>query len=238
MTLLSRKDFPANTYPELLNYVKANKDKVSLANAGVGAVSQLCGLLFMSQIGVDLTTVPYKGAGPALNDLLGGHVDLLCDQTTQTAPVIKEGNRVKVFGVTTSKRLSSMPNIPTLDEQGLTGFDVRVWHGVYAQGHAATVIEKINARCARRCRTTWSQRLADLSSRSCPWTSHARGAPHHPASEITKWGKVTGLPAFRAVSSPPGCAHFVSFAHLPGQHLRPGEPVPRCFWFPLRGSVA
>jgi tripartite-type tricarboxylate transporter receptor subunit TctC len=125
MTLLSRKDFPANTYPELLAYVKANKDKVTLANAGVGAVSQLCGLLFMNQIGVQLTTVPYKGAGPALNDLMGGQVDLLCDQTTQTAPVIKDGNRVKVFGVTTPKRLSSMPGIPTLDEQGLKGFDVR-----------------------------------------------------------------------------------------------------------------
>ena len=136
MTLLSRKDFPASNFQELLAYVKANKDKVSLANAGIGAVSQLCGLLLTSQIGVELTTVPYKGAGPALNDLMGGQVDLLCDQTTQTAPVIREGNRVKVFGVTTPKRLSSMPNIPTLDEQGLKGFDVRVWHGVYARPRA------------------------------------------------------------------------------------------------------
>ena len=130
MTLLSRKDFPASNFQELLTYVKANKDKVSLANAGIGAVSQLCGLLFANQIGVELTTVPYKGAGPALNDLMGGQVDLLCDQTTQTAPVIKDGTRVKVFGVTTPTRLASMPNIPTLDEQGLKGFDVKVWHGV------------------------------------------------------------------------------------------------------------
>jgi len=143
MTLLSRKDFPANNFQELLAYVKANKDKVSLANAGIGAVSQLCGLLFTSQIGVELTTVPYKGAGPALNDLMGGQVDLLCDQTTQTAPVIKEGNRVKVFGVTTPQRLSSLPNIPTLDEQGLKGFDVRVWHGVYApKGTPKEAIDK------------------------------------------------------------------------------------------------
>jgi len=193
MTLLSRKDFPANTYPELLKYVKANKDKVSLANAGVGAVSQLCGLLFMSQIGVDLTTVPYKGAGPALNDLMGGQVDLLCDQTTQTAPVIKEGNRVKVFGVTTPKRLSSMPNIPTLDEQGLKGFDVRVWHGVYApKGTPPAVIEKINVALRAALQDDMvKQRLADLSSEIVPMDKVTPEALRtHLASEIAKWGKV------------------------------------------------
>ncbi|MDM0048172.1 tripartite tricarboxylate transporter substrate-binding protein [Variovorax sp. J22R115] len=193
MTLLSRKDFPANTFPELLKYVKANKDKVSLANAGVGAVSQLCGLLLMSQIGVDLTTVPYKGAGPALNDLMGGQVDLLCDQTTQTAPVIKEGNRVKVFGVTTPKRLSSMPNVPTLDEQGLKGFDVRVWHGVYApRGTPPAVIEKINVALRAALQDdVVKQRLADLSSEIVPMDKVTPEALHsHLASEIAKWGKV------------------------------------------------
>ncbi|WP_444813427.1 tripartite tricarboxylate transporter substrate-binding protein [Variovorax gracilis] len=193
MTLLSRKDFPASTFPELLSYVKANKDKVSLANAGVGAVSQLCGLLFMSQIGVDLTTVPYKGAGPALNDLMGGQVDLLCDQTTQTAPVIKEGNRVKVFGVTTPKRLSSMPNTPTLDEQGLKGFDVRVWHGVYApKGTPAAVIEKINVALRAALQDdVVKQRLADLSSEIVPMDKVTPEALRtHLTSEIAKWGKV------------------------------------------------
>ena len=173
--------------------MKANKDKVSLANAGVGAVSQLCGLLFMSQIGVDLTTVPYKGAGPALNDLMGGQVDLLCDQTTQTAPVIKEGNRVKVFGVTTPRRLSSMPNIPTLDEQGLTGFDVRVWHGVYApKGTPPAVIEKINVALRAALQDDMvKQRLADLSSEIVPMDKVTPEALRtHLASEITKWGKV------------------------------------------------
>ena len=144
MTLLARKDFPANNFQELLAYVKANKDKVSLANAGLGAVSHLCGLLFMSQIGVDLNTIPYKGTGPAMNDLLGGQVDLLCDQTTQTVPIIKEG-RVKVFGVTTLNRLSALPNVPTLDEQGLKGFEVKVWHGMYtAKGTPKPILDKIN----------------------------------------------------------------------------------------------
>ncbi|WP_431273166.1 tripartite tricarboxylate transporter substrate-binding protein [Variovorax ureilyticus] len=193
MTLLSRKDFPANNFQELLSYVKANKDKVSLANAGVGAVSQLCGLLFTSQIGVDLTTVPYKGAGPALNDLMGGQVDLLCDQTTQTVPVIKDGNRVKVFGVTTPRRLPSLPNIPTLDEQGLRGFDVRVWHGVYApKGTPKPVIDKLNVALRAALQDDMvKRRIADLSSEIVPMDKVTPEALRtHLASEVEKWGRV------------------------------------------------
>ena len=193
MTLLSRKDFPANNFQELLTYVKANKDKVSLVNAGIGAVSQLCGLLFASQIGVDLTTVPYKGAGPALNDLMGGQVDLLCDQTTQTAPVIKDGTRVKVFGVTTPKRLASMPNIPTLYEQGLKGFDVKVWHGVYApKGTPADVTAKLNVALRAALQDdAVKARIAELSSEIVPLdkvTPESLRALL--TSETAKWGKV------------------------------------------------
>ena len=193
MTLLSRKDFPAKDFPELLSHIKANKDKVTLAHAGIGAVSQLCGLLFASQVGVDLTTVPYKGAGPALNDLMGGQVDLLCDQTTQTAPVIKDGQRVKVFGVTTPKRLASMPGIPTLDEQGLKGFDVRVWHGIYApRGTPAAASAKLNAalRAALQDETV-KQRLADLSSEIVPMDKVTPEALRsHLAAEVARWDKV------------------------------------------------
>mgnify|MGYP000217796104 CR=1 FL=1 len=145
MVLLGSKKFPPNNFKELGAYIKANKEKVTMANAGPGAVSQLCGLIFQSRLGVRVTTVPYKGTGPALTDLLGGQVDLLCDQTTQTIPYIKD-NRVKVYGVTTPKRLSALPNVPTLDEQGMKGFDVKVWHGVYApKGTPKPVLEKINA---------------------------------------------------------------------------------------------
>ncbi|WP_219220768.1 tripartite tricarboxylate transporter substrate-binding protein [Variovorax boronicumulans] len=193
MTLLSRKDFPANNFPELLAYVKMHKDKVSLANAGIGAVSQLCGLLFASQIGVELTTVPYKGAGPALNDLMGGQVDLLCDQTTQTAPVIKDGQRVKVFGVTTPQRLASMPNIPTLDEQGLKGFDVKVWHGVYApKGTPPEVTAKLNValRAALQDEAV-KARIAELSSEIVPMDKVTpESLRTHLAAETAKWGKV------------------------------------------------
>lgn len=193
MTLLSRKDFPANTFPELLDYVKKNQDKVSLANAGVGAVSQLCGMLFMHQVGVKLTTVPYKGAGPAMNDLMGGQVDLLCDQTTQTAPVIQDGKRVKVFGVTTPQRLSSMPAIPTLDEQGLKGFDVKVWHGMYApKGTPKDVIDKINKALNVAIKDeTVRKRITELSS---DLVSADKATPDslrkHLTAEVARWDKV------------------------------------------------
>ena len=193
MTLLSRKDFPANTFPELLDYVKKHQDKVSMAHAGIGAVSQLCSMLFMSQIGVNLTTVPYKGAGPAMNDLMGGQVDLLCDQTTQTAPVIKDGNRVKVFGVTTPQRLTSMPNIPTLDEQGLKGFDVKVWHGMYApKGTPAEVVNKINAALNVALKDpVVMQRIADLSSELVgPDRATPQSLKTLLESEVKRWNTV------------------------------------------------
>ena len=131
MTLLGRKDLPANTFPELLAYLKANGDKVNLAHAGLGAVSHLCGMVFRQAVGVDLTTVPYSGTGPAFQALLGGQVDVLCDQTTQTTPHIKAGT-VKFYGVTTKDRIKVLPDAPTLAEQGLKGFEVVVWHGIYA----------------------------------------------------------------------------------------------------------
>lgn len=193
MTLLSRKDFPANNFQELQDYVKKNQDKVSLANAGIGAVSQLCGMLLMHQMGVKLTTVPYKGAGPAMNDLMGGQVDLLCDQTRQTAPVIQDGKRVKVFGVTTPQRLSSMPNIPTLNEQGLKGFDVKVWHGMYApKGTPKEVIDKINKALNVALKDeTVKRRIADLSSDLVsPDKATPESLRKHLTAEVARWDKV------------------------------------------------
>lgn len=131
MTLVGRKDFPPKDFKELVAYLKANGDKVNIAHAGLGAVSHLCSVLVRQAIGVDMTTIPFSGTGPALNALLGGQVDLLCDQTTSTTPQIKAGT-VKLYGVTTATRLKTMPEVPTLAEQGLTGFQMVVWHGVYA----------------------------------------------------------------------------------------------------------
>jgi len=193
MTLLSRKDFPANSFAELLDYVKKHQDKVSLANAGVGAVSQLCGMLFMHQAGVKLTVVPYKGAGPAMNDLMGGQVDLLCDQTTQTVPVIQDGKRAKVFGVTTPQRLSSLPNIPTLDEQGLRGFDVKVWHGMYApKGTPREALEQLNKALNVALKDdNVRKRIAELSSDLVtPDKATPEGLRKHLEAEVARWRAV------------------------------------------------
>ena len=192
MTLLARKDFPPTNFAELQTYLKANGNKVSLANAGLGAVSHLCGLLFMSQVGVDLNTIPYSGTGPAMNALLGGQVDLLCDQTTQTVPMIKDG-RVKVYGVTTLTRLSALPNVPTLSEQGLKGFEVKVWHGMYApKGTPAPVLEKINAALRTAMQDPMvKQRLAELSSDIPPTDKMTpAGLKTHLEAEIAKWAPV------------------------------------------------
>ena len=192
MTMLARKDFPAANFAELQTYIKAQGNKVSLANAGLGAVSHLCGLLFQSQMGVELNTIPYSGTGPAMNALLGGQVDLLCDQTTQTVPLIKDG-RVKVYGVTSLTRLAALPDVPTLNELGLRGFEVKVWHGMYApKGTPAPVLEKINtALRAAMQDPTIKQRLADLSSDIPPMEKiSAAGLKNHLEAEIAKWAPI------------------------------------------------
>jgi tripartite-type tricarboxylate transporter receptor subunit TctC len=145
MTLLGRKTLPPNNLSELVAWLKANREKATLANAGLGAVSHLCGMLFQKAIGLDLTTVPYKGTGPAMTDLLGGQVDVLCDQTTQTLPQINAGN-VKLYGVTAPSRIGALPNAPTLAESGLKDFQVVVWHGLYLpKGTPKAVNDRLNA---------------------------------------------------------------------------------------------
>jgi len=131
MTIVARKDFPAKDIKELITYVKANKAKINLGNAGLGAVSHLCGMMFQKALDTDLTTVPFGGTGPAMNALVGGQIDIMCDQTTNTVGQIKGGS-VKAYAVTTAKRIKALPNLPTLAESGLKDFEVVVWHGVYA----------------------------------------------------------------------------------------------------------
>jgi tripartite-type tricarboxylate transporter receptor subunit TctC len=146
MTLIGRPTLPANNYAELVKWLEANKGKVNLANAGLGAASHLCGLLFQQSIKIDMTTVPYKGTGPAMTDLLGGQVDLMCDQTTNTTTQIEAG-KVKAYAVTTTKPLTTpaLSKLPTLDSQGLKGFNVSIWHGLYApKGTPAAVTAKLN----------------------------------------------------------------------------------------------
>ncbi len=147
MTLIARPTLPANNYKELVDWINANKGKINLGNAGLGAASHLCGLLFQSALQVDMTTVPYKGTAPALADLMGGQIDLLCDQTTNTTAQI-EGKKVKAYAVTTPKRLTTpaLKDLPTLQESGIKGFEVTIWNGLYApKGTPADVTAKLNA---------------------------------------------------------------------------------------------
>jgi len=145
MVMVANKDLPAKNYTELLSYIKANASKVAYANAGIGSASHLCGLLFMSTIQQDMTTVPYKGTAPALTDLIGGQVQLMCDQTTNLAGQLKAGS-VKAYGATTLQRIPAFKDIPTLHEQGLKNFQVNVWHGVYApKGTPKAATDKLAA---------------------------------------------------------------------------------------------
>jgi tripartite-type tricarboxylate transporter receptor subunit TctC len=147
MTLVGRPTLPANNYTELAAWVQANKGKINLANAGLGSASHLCGMLLQSTLKADMTPVPYKGTAPAMNDLLGGQVDIMCDQTTNTSGQI-EGGKIKAFAVTTSKRLTTpaLAKLPTLDESGLKGFNVTIWHALYApKGTPKAALDKINA---------------------------------------------------------------------------------------------
>ena len=146
MTLVSKPSIPANNYKELVTWISQNKSGINLGNAGVGSASHLCGLLLQSALQVDMTTVPYKGAAPAITDLIGGQIDLMCDQTTNTTSQI-EAKKVKAFAVTTNKRLTtpSLKDLPTLQESGLKGFEVTIWHGLYApKGTPADVLAKLN----------------------------------------------------------------------------------------------
>ncbi len=192
MTFIARGDFPAKDFKEFLAYVKANKNKVTYANAGVGSASHLCGMLFMTAIDTELTTVPYKGTGPAMNDLLGGQVDFMCDQTTNTTSQIK-GGKVKAYAVTTKTRVPSLPNIPTANEAGLPGFEVGVWHGLYApKGTPKPVIDKVAAALQVALKDpVVKQRFADLGTEP---VSADRATPEalraHLKAEIAKWAPI------------------------------------------------
>jgi tripartite-type tricarboxylate transporter receptor subunit TctC len=192
MTFVARNDFPPKDLKELLAYVKANKDKVTYANAGIGAASHLCGMLFMTAVQTDLTTVPYKGTADVMKDLLGGQVDFSCDQTTNTTSQIKAG-KIKVYGVTTKKRVASLPNIPTMDEAGLPGFEVSIWHGLYApKGTSKPIVDTLTKALQAALKdSNVKQRFADLGTEPI---AEKRATPEalqsHLKSEIEKWGPI------------------------------------------------
>ena len=146
MTVIAKPAMAANNYKELATWISQNKGKINLGNAGVGSASHLCGLLFQTALKTDMTPVPYKGTAPAMTDLIGGQIDIMCDQTTNTTSQI-EGKKVKAYAVTTPKRLTTpaLKDLPTLQESGLANFEVTIWHGLYApKGTPADVQKKLN----------------------------------------------------------------------------------------------
>ena len=145
--VIGKPSLEANNFADLRKWIAANGAKVNLAHAGLGSASHLCGLMFQSALKTSMTPVPYKGTAPAMTDLIGGQVDLMCEQATNAVPQI-EGKKVKVYGITSLKRLPlpSLKDTPTLSESGLKDFDVQVWHGLYApKGTPPAVLEKLNA---------------------------------------------------------------------------------------------
>ena len=133
MTIVSRPNLEAKDYKQLTAWIAKNKDKVNLGNAGIGSASHLCGLLWQSALRTEMVGIPYKGVSMAINDLMAGQIDLLCDQTTNTMAYI-EGHKIKAFAVTSPKRLNlpTLSNLPTMQELGVKGFQVSIWHGTYA----------------------------------------------------------------------------------------------------------
>ena len=189
MTIIARRNIPANNLQELVALVRREGMGINLANAGVGAASHLCGLLFQTAIGTQTTTVPYRGTGPAMNDLVGGTVDLMCDQTTNTTEQIRAGT-VRAVAVTTPQRVESLPNIPTAAEAGLPNMEVSIWHGLYApKGTPAEIVNRLSQSLQVALRVpTLVQRFNELGTSPVP-QDRATPAYHRQfwQADIARW---------------------------------------------------
>jgi tripartite-type tricarboxylate transporter receptor subunit TctC len=194
MTLISRPTLPAKTYKELVTWIGQNKGKINLGNAGIGSASHLCGLMVQNALQTDMTSVPYKGTAPAMTDLMGGQIDLMCDQTTNTSQQI-EGKKVNAFAVTTSKRLTTaaLKDLPTMQEVGVKGFDVSIWHGLYApKGTPTDVIAKLNGALKAALKDPEFMAKQEALGAVIITDQRTDPADHKKfvASEIAKWGPV------------------------------------------------
>jgi tripartite-type tricarboxylate transporter receptor subunit TctC len=190
MTLIGKPSLPASNYAELVKWMADNKGKVNLGNAGVGSASHLCGLLYTSTLKQEMTTVPYKGTGPAMTDLIGGQIDIMCDQTTNTTGQI-DGGKVKAFAVTTPKRLGgTLAKLPTLDESGMKGFNVSIWHGLYAPaGTPKPVVDKLNGALKEALKDADFIKREEALGAVVVTDARTSGAEHKKfvGNEIDKW---------------------------------------------------
>jgi tripartite-type tricarboxylate transporter receptor subunit TctC len=191
-TFVSRADFPVKDFKEFVAYIKTHKENVFMGNAGIGSASHLCGLLFQSAIQTEVTTVQYKGTGPAMDYLLGGSVDVMCDQTVNTTSHIKSG-KIKVYAVTTPERIATMPEVPTADEAGLPDFTVTVWHALYApRGTPKPIIDELTKALQAALQNNFlKRRYSDLGAEA---VSKDKATPEalraHLKSEIDRWGPI------------------------------------------------
>ncbi|RVT95450.1 tripartite tricarboxylate transporter substrate binding protein BugD [Rhodovarius crocodyli] len=189
MTIIARPNIQASNLQELVALVRRQGTGLNLANAGVGAASHLCGLLFQTAVGAQMTTVPYRGTAPAMNDLVGGTVDLMCDQTTNTTEQIRAGT-VRAFAVTTPQRVESLPNIPTAAEAGLPNMEVSIWHGLYApKGTPAEIVNRLSQSLQTALKVpTLVQRFNDLGTSPVP-QDRATPAFHRTfwTQDIARW---------------------------------------------------
>lgn len=193
-TLISRPTLAANNFDELRRWISENKDGINLANAGVGSASHLCGLMLQEALQVDMTTIAYKGTAPAMIDLMGGQVDLMCEQATNAVTQIEAG-KVKSFGVTSAQRLKlpSMAAVPTLDESGLKGFNVTVWHGLYAPRNTPPeVLEKLNAALRTALKNPELIKRQEALGLSIIQDDRLAAAGHkkYVEDEMARWSKV------------------------------------------------
>jgi tripartite-type tricarboxylate transporter receptor subunit TctC len=194
MTLVGRPTLPAKNFTELTTWLGQNKGKINLGNAGLGAASHLCGLLFQSAMKIDMTTVPYKGTGPAMTDLMGGQIDLMCDQSTNTSQQI-EGKKVTGYAVTTAKRLTTpaLKDLPTLQESGMKGFEVTIWHGLYApKGTPADVTSALNTALRAALKDPEFIKKQEALGALVVTDKRIEPAEHKKfvAAEIAKWGPI------------------------------------------------
>ena len=192
MTLVSKTALAAKTPTELIAWIKEQKDKVTYGHAGVGSASHLCALMLMKELGVQMTGVPYRGTGPAMNDLLGGQFDIMCDQTTNTTNQIKDG-KIKGYAVTTKTKVSSLPDLPTLDSGLMKGFDVSAWHALWApKGQPKDVTDKLVAALQAALKDPKViERFASLGTEPVSADLATPAAlKAHLAAEVPKWGAV------------------------------------------------
>lgn len=189
MTIVARHDLEPADFGALMAWAKEKKEDATYANAGIGSASHLCGMLLMTALDVQMTTVAYKGTGPAMTDLLGGQVDLMCDQTTNTTSQIKAG-KIKAYAVTTKTRVPSLPDLPTLAESGLPDFEVAIWHAIYVpKGTPKAAIDKLSAALQTALKDEKViQRFADLGTEP---VAQDRATPSaleaHYKAELAKW---------------------------------------------------